>query len=143
MGYNEKNIGDRVIQMRILNSEGRLITYDLSDEDNKITKAVRGHLGLFGIVYDMKLRVDNPMKIVSYENKWIKVKDIFYEPGGIQELLDENWAVSMMWFPFNSLAMAGRVGAFVQGFLQTGLWNPQQDEIWVHMINKGLYRKYS
>ena len=62
MGYHEKNIGDRVIQMRILNSEGRLITYDLSDEDNKITKAVRGHLGLFGIVYDMKLRRLSVMK---------------------------------------------------------------------------------
>ena len=129
-------IGDRVIKMRILNSEGELVTYDLSDEDSKLTKAVRGHLGLFGIVYDMTMKVD-PMEVVNIQNRWMKTKEIFYDVDGLKKLLDDNWSVSLMWFPFSSLPMAGRVGGFVMGGLQPGLWDPSQDGVLVQIGNKG------
>ena len=130
-------IADRMIKIRIVNSEGELITYDLLDERSDMTKAVRGHLGLFGIVYDMTMRVDNPTEVVNIQNRWMKTKEIFFDEGGLKDLLDENWMVSLMWFPFSSLPMAARVGGFVMGGLQPGLWDPSQDEIFVQLGNKG------
>ena len=132
-------IGDRVVKMRILNSKGELIAYNLSDDRNKITRAVRGHLGLFGIVYDMTMRVDDPLQVVRVNNRWLKAGNVFYQ-GGLRTLLDQNWSTQIIWFPFNSLVLEGRVGAFVTGILQRGLWNPREDEVWVHTVNKGKYK---
>ena len=74
--------------------------------------------------------------MVETQNLWLKVKDILYSSSRMCSLLETNWSVEMMWFPFNSISAWESFAGFMVRQVNYGDWDPGEDEVWVRLINK-------
>lgn len=114
--------GDYVERMRIVDSNGNLRTYS-KDEDEVQFKAVSANFGLFGIIYDMTIKVQDQI-CVSTEYRYLSLGDYVYNQSNLlQSLVNNNWSIEIFWFPFGSLGFSHE-------------YNPEDDQLYVRVINK-------
>ena len=89
-------------------------------------------MGVFGAVVEMTVRVKK-LVTVKVETSYPTVGDLFYaETPLLPKILQENWSVEILWFPFNSL---GLMGGLLEGLPLVNMWQPKLDEVWVRAIN--------
>ena len=61
------------------------------------------------------------MVIVTTENDFsLTVEDVFYDPGRLKELHDNNWSVEIFWFPFNSLSWSSLMRIWAASKIKRG-----------------------
>jgi hypothetical protein len=90
--------------------------------DNKeMFRAVAGNFGCFGVIFDMTIQLV-PEIIVKTENLYYDLEDLFFNPASMKSLVENNWSVEILWFPYNSLSVFD--------------YEPKNDDIWVRAINK-------
>lgn len=68
--------------------------------------------------YALYLQMD-PEVIVKTGTSYLSMEDVFYSENKLQEIIENNWAVEIFWFPFNSLPA-----------------DLSNDEIWLRTFNK-------
>lgn len=108
--------------MRIVDSNGKLRTYS-KDKDEAQFKAVSANFGLFGIIYDMTIKVEDQI-CVSTENRYLRLGDYFYNQSNqLMSLVNNNWSIELFWFPFGSLGLFHK-------------YNPKEDKLYARVINK-------
>lgn len=73
------------------------------------------------------------LETVKVDTTYPTVGSLLY--GGspkLWQLLNDNWSVELLWFPFNSL---GLIGGIMEGIPLISAWQPKLDEVWVRAIN--------
>lgn len=124
-------------QVKIVDCEGEIRTYpdDLPEGSNKETsmRAIRMSMGVFGAVVEMTVKVEK-MKTAKVNTSYPTVGSLLYgDSPALPQILRSNWAVQLLWFPFNSLGIHGGI---LQGLPQMNIWQPKLDEVWVRAINR-------
>lgn len=61
----------------------------------------------------------DPEVIVATETSYPKMRETFYSAAKLRDIVENNWAVEMFWFPFNSIP-----------------FDFSNDEVWVRTFNK-------
>lgn len=117
VGKDTHCLSDYLVKMRVFDSNGELRTYSL-EEDKDLFQAVSAAFGCFGIVYDVTFKMD-PEIIVETTTSYPRMHEIFCNEDKLREIVENNWAVEMFWFPFNSCP-----------------FDTTNDEIWVRTFNK-------
>lgn len=120
VGIDTHCLSDYLVKMRVFDSNGELRTYSSegTEEDIDLFRAVSAGFGCFGIVYDMTIKMD-PEIIVKTCNFYRNMNDTFHSEEKLRDLIHNNWAVEIFWFPFSSLP-----------------FDLSNDEIWVRTFNK-------
>ena len=119
--------------MRIVNSDGDLKVYNMKDE--KMMRAVRCHVGLFGVVIDVTCQM-YPMFMVETRHFCKTVQELFIDPTGLKDIVDSNWSLEMVWFPFNSITSVNEQTTCVKRRVDKEDWDPKQDQVWIRAMNK-------
>ncbi|KAK3598520.1 hypothetical protein CHS0354_005801 [Potamilus streckersoni] len=123
VGKDSKCVCDYLEQIRIVDSDGKLRTYSGRPQDDDRMKAVAANFGLFGVVYDVTLRLDNKQPIVKTVNNYSKVQDVFYTTGVLEDMVAKNWSMELFWFPLNSFLFGPKK------------YSPKNDEVMIRLIN--------
>lgn len=120
VGIDTHCLSDYLVKMRVFDSNGELQTYssDEIDGDIDLFRAVAAGFGCFGIVYDMTIKMDHEV-IVETRNFYPSMASVFYSEEKLREIILNNWAVEIFWFPFSSLP-----------------FDLSNDELWVRTFNK-------
>lgn len=120
VGIDTRCLSDYLVKMRVFDSNGELRTYssDGTDGDIDLFRAVAAGFGCFGIVYDMTIKMDHEV-IVETRNFYPCMASVFHSEEKLREIIHNNWAVEIFWFPFSSLP-----------------FNLSNDELWVRTFNK-------
>ena len=124
-------------QVKIVNCEGEIRTYpdDLPEGSNKEAsmRAIRMSMGVFGAVIEMTVKVEK-MKTAKVNTSYSTVGSLLYgDSPALPQILRSNWAVWLIWFPFNSLGIHGGI---LQSLPQMNIWQPKLDEARVIAINR-------
>ena len=139
-------MSDLITSIKIVDYNGELKTYDKPTSDaTGITKegmvssptpqdifnAVRVSLGLFGVMVEMTLKVED-LQYADVHTSYPKVGEFFFgEKPAIVDMLRRYWSVETFWFPFNSIKLED----FFNYLQQVKDWDPKKDEVWVRAIN--------
>lgn len=120
VGKNSRCLSDYVVRMRIIDSEGgEPRTYRLTD-DTRLFRAMSAGFGCFGVVYDVTLKMEKEM-IVETGNSYETLDKVFTAEK-LKSIVEENWAVQIFWFPFNSFSF--------------GKYDVNEDDVWVRTFNE-------
>ncbi|XP_065834281.1 uncharacterized protein [Oscarella lobularis] len=140
---------DLVKEINIVNSDGKLVTYKRS-EDDEMVNAAGLSMGLFGFVYSATLEVVPGLKIVEVFNKHdYKVGDTLLNASALKSVIESNFSTEVFWFPFNSnpcsagspvmraerekfaMSVLGQLatGATCLDISTNGEWNPNDDHL--------------
>jgi len=93
-------ISDNVFSMKIVTADQGVVEF--SDEINPAEMAAaRVNLGLFGIIYSMKLKVE-PQFHFRYINSIKLNSDLMDHPEKLKDLVLNHDSVELLYFPFNS-----------------------------------------
>lgn len=63
-----------------------------------------------------------PEILVKTENLYYNLGEVFYSVEKIKSIVENNWSVNILWFPYNSLGI--------------GDYNPKNDDLWVRLTNR-------
>ncbi|XP_034316358.2 L-gulonolactone oxidase-like [Magallana gigas] len=120
VGKDVQCVSDYLVKMRVFDANGELRTYSADGDggDVELFRAVSAGFGCFGVVYDVTIQMD-PEVIVKTGTSYPNMKDVFYSKEKLQEILENNWAVEIFWFPFNSHPL-----------------DLSNDELWLRTFNK-------
>lgn len=119
VGKDTHCLSDYLVKMRIFDADGILRTFCAEGkEDGNLFRALSAAFGCFGIVYDITLKMD-PEVIVATETSYPRMRETFSSPTKLKEIVENNWAVEIFWFPFNSSTS-----------------DFSNDEVWVRTFNK-------
>nr|XP_034307480.1 uncharacterized protein LOC105321767 isoform X1 [Crassostrea gigas] len=120
VGKDVHCVSDNLVKMRVFDANGELRTYSADGDggDVELFRAVSAGFGCFGVVYDVTIQMD-PEVIVKTGTSYPSMHDVFYSKDKLQEIIENNWAVEIFWFPFNSLP-----------------FDLSNDELWVRTFNK-------
>lgn len=102
--------------------------------------ALQVNLGLFGIMVSVTMKV-HPMFNVVTDNRFLTVRETFFDPEKLREMVTNNWSVEIFWFPFNgmrlvSLQHGSALKTVAEGRVNAADWNPMVDRVWVRAINR-------
>ena len=75
------------------------------------------------------------MMSVMTDIQWIKVNDLLNKKTTLQKVVKGNRAVEMSWFPFSGVSKWEAFEAFMDGEVDCGDWDPQEDEVWLRIMN--------
>jgi hypothetical protein len=98
-GLGYKIISDNIYQIRIVNSDGELITFTDGETESDIFNAVKTNLGLFGITYDILFRVEQNTNV--HQVNTFTPYDQIITPTQMKNFLTQNEWFEMYWFPFS------------------------------------------
>lgn len=119
VGRDTHCLSDYLVKIRIFDSDGVLRTFCAEGKEaGELFRALSAAFGCFGIVYDITLKMD-PEVIVATETSYPKMRETFYSAAKLRDIVENNWAVEMFWFPFNSIP-----------------FDFSNDEVWVRTFNK-------
>jgi len=102
-GINYRTISDRIYEIRIVDSDGNLRTYNEDTTQPDVMSAVKVSLGAFGIIYDIVLRVEKDTNITTV-NRTIPFADLIDDEGQkLGQLINDkhNEWLEFYWFPFS------------------------------------------
>jgi hypothetical protein len=99
-GMNYSTISDRVYEIRIVDSDGNLRTYNEDTTDPQVMSAVRLSMGTFGIVYDVVLRVEKATNVHT-TSRIVGYNDIF-NVTAFKKLFETKEWLEFYIFPFSS-----------------------------------------
>ncbi|CAL1545915.1 unnamed protein product [Lymnaea stagnalis] len=130
--YDEPTYSGIVVEMRLIDSQGRLRRFTL-ERHPMIMKAAICNLGMFGIMYDITIKIQ-PAIIVKVVNTFVPLKDLIQNQAALKAQISGNFMNEISWFPFNNLSPDEE--AF---YRRTGkapdTWNAGKDILWVRTIN--------
>mmetsp|Transcript_22898 Transcript_22898/g.31922 ORF Transcript_22898/g.31922 Transcript_22898/m.31922 type:complete len:510 (+) Transcript_22898:87-1616(+) len=100
-GWDVPTVSDYCVEIRIVDWQGNLRTYSISDQDQDAFRAAKMSLGLFGIVYDFKFKL-NPMKNVKVVNRKMDIDGLLFGNDGkdFANLFFNHYSARVFWFPF-------------------------------------------
>lgn len=146
-GKDQPIMSDFITSIKLVGSGGDTRTFPKDFDDVKLPatvslrdamNALRVHLGVFGVVVEITLRVQ-PTQSTEVNNFYPQIGELFYGPNPtIKSIVNKHWSVQLLWFPFNSLDI---VGGLIQGLPLTHIWQPRTDEVWLHTVD--LVDKYA
>jgi len=96
---NYSTISDRVYEIRIVDSNGNLRTYNEDTTDPQVMSAAKVSLGTFGIVYDVVLRVEKATNVHTV-SRLVDYNDVF-TVHNLKNLLESNEWLEFYLFPFS------------------------------------------
>ena len=88
--------------MRIMDASGDLRTFSIED-DPDMMRAVQCNLGMFGIIYDMQLKVLEETIAEVYDDFSYNAGDLLYDAEKLKEMVTKTDSVEIFHFPFNSV----------------------------------------
>ena len=135
-------MSDWITSIKLVGPEGEVRTFPKDFKDVTLPKSVsledamnalRVHLGVFGVVVEITLKVE-PMNLsAQVHHSYPHVGELFYGSNpAIKHIVKDHWSVQILWFPFNSL---GLVEGLLQGLPFTNIWQPKMDEVWLHTVD--------
>ncbi|XP_059141303.1 uncharacterized protein LOC131929117 isoform X3 [Physella acuta] len=130
--YDEPTYSSFVVEMRLIDSQGRLRRFTI-EKHPQIMKAAICNLGMFGIMYDITIKV-HPARIVKVVNTFVPLKDLFYNQTALKEQISGNFMNEISWFPFNNLSPEEEE-YYIKNNKAPETWNAGKDILWVRTIN--------
>lgn len=123
-GLAEGLLADCVLEMSLVDASGRLRVYSKRDPP-ALFEAVKVSYGLFGVLYDVTLRLDMYQRVVEVCNRFMCMREVGGTGvglDGVRRLVEERVAVEMLWIPFNSW--------------KGGVWAVGEDLLWVRTMER-------
>lgn len=124
-GVMEGLLGDVVCELSFVDAFGRLRV--VSDgESSGVFRALKLSLGMFGVVYDVTLRVDARRRVARVTSLFLPMRGLV--GGGISKVVrntvEKKGGVEIVWVPFNSWVK-----------WRTS-WTPEEDVVWVRTLER-------
>ena len=135
VGWNCMGISDYCTQMRIVDAAGKLNTFCI-EEDLDMMRAVQCNLGMFGIIYDIQLKVWEETIAEVYDDFNYNAGDLFYDAEKLKEMVTKTDSVEIFHFPFNSVSWIDDVKELVgkNKKLTREEWDPKNDQLYIRRI---------
>ncbi|XP_012946738.1 uncharacterized protein LOC101860474 [Aplysia californica] len=128
-----------VVEMRLLDSHGRLRRFTKEDHP-MIMKAASCNLGMFGIMYDITIKVE-PTFVVKAENRFVRLGDLMLNKDALRAQVTGSFLTEISWFPFNKISDAA-----AEEYSRTGAipddWSAADDTVWLRTINRAQQSEY-
>ncbi|BFZ04582.1 hypothetical protein BsWGS_07621 [Bradybaena similaris] len=131
--WDGENFSGNVVEMRVMDSNGRLRRFT-KERHPSIMKAAMCSLGMFGIMYDITIKVV-PTFIAKAENHFVLMKDLIGNQTALRETITENFLTEISWFPFNNLTPEEEQYYNTTGKAPSS-WSAANDYLWLRHINK-------
>lgn len=121
-GTSDGLLGDIAVEVSIIDAFGRLRVFSKLSHP-KIFSAIRLSLGLFGVVYDVTLRVTQGPSVVTVVHSFARLGTLLSRRGASFRRVAATHAMAqLIWYPFNA-------------FTPDIPWTPQIDHVWLHAID--------
>ncbi|XP_076453306.1 L-gulonolactone oxidase-like isoform X2 [Babylonia areolata] len=121
-----------VVEMRLMDSAGRLRRFT-EERHPDIMKAAKCNLGMFGIMYDITIKVFPTFK-AKVLNRFVPM-DLIYNATALRETVTSNFLTEISWFPFNSVTDLEAEDYERDGTVPAA-WNARRDLLWLRTINE-------
>ncbi|KAK3609797.1 hypothetical protein CHS0354_022659 [Potamilus streckersoni] len=131
--WNGTGFGDFMVEVRIIDSMGRLRRF-VREQHSELFKSLNCGLGMFGIMYDITLRVVTS-KVVKVENRIVSLESILYNATKFGEIVTSNLATEISWYPFNSLTNT-EAEEYANSSKVPGNWSARRDYLWLRTTNE-------
>lgn len=116
------SLADIAIEVSVVDAFGRLRVFSKATNPH-IFAALRLSLGLFGIVYDVTLKVVQNPRALIVSNSFTTFGALLKKRGvALRRMLTVHAGVELVWFPFNSYSPDAQ-------------WMPSEDHIWIRIID--------
>lgn len=130
--WNEPAVSGYVVGMRIIDSNGNLRKYDETSHP-ELMKALKCHLGMMGIVYDLSIKV-YPAKKAKVVNSFIKLSELFLNKTALKELVENHFETEISWYPFNSVTDK-EAEEYTKTNKVPSTWNIENDRLWIRTVD--------
>lgn len=120
-----------VVEMRLMDSAGRLRRFT-KERHPHIIKAAKCNLGMFGIMYDITIRVYPTFK-AKVTNFFVPM-GLIYNTTLLRDTVTSNFLTEVSWFPFNSVTDEEAAAYDRDGTIPPA-WNVKRDYLWLRHIN--------
>ncbi|KAK3609796.1 hypothetical protein CHS0354_022658 [Potamilus streckersoni] len=131
--WNGTGFGDNIVEVRLIDSLGRLRRF-VREKHTELFKALTCGLGMFGIMYDITIKVV-PTKVVKVENQIVPLGSLIYNSTKFGETVSSNLATEISWYPFNSVN-----DTEAQNYINSGNipadWSARKDYLWLRTVNE-------
>ncbi|KAK7087760.1 L-gulonolactone oxidase-like [Littorina saxatilis] len=131
--WSAKTYSGYVVEMRLMDSAGRLRRFT-NESHPEIMKAAKCNLGMFGIMYDITIKVFPTFK-AKVKNEFVTVGDLIYNTTRLKETVESNFLTEISWFPVNSLTDQ-ETQAYERDDVIPATWDVKQDLLWLRTINE-------
>lgn len=122
LGKSESLFADGIHEVSLVDSSGQLRVFS-STVNAQLFSALRASQTLFGIIYDVTFNVFPSEGFVSVSNCFSRLTSILSRRGGaLRNTIASHGGAQLVWFPYNSAE-------------QGKLWTPQDDLVWVRMVD--------
>ena len=128
-----------VVEMRLLDSRGRLRRFT-KERHPTIMKAASCALGMFGIMYDITIKVE-PTFVVKVENHFVPLGDLFLNRTALKNEVTGNFLTEITWYPFNNLNETGEKEYNATNKIPSD-WDVKDDILWLRTINVAQESEY-
>lgn len=122
LGRTESLFADGVHEVSLIDSSGQLRVFS-SSVNPRLFSALRSSHTLFGIIYDITLRVFPSRRLTTISNCFTRLTSLLAHRGGaLRNTVAMHGGVNVVWFPYNSARPEKQ-------------WTPRDDLVWVRMID--------
>jgi sterol desaturase/sphingolipid hydroxylase (fatty acid hydroxylase superfamily) len=98
-GYHCATLSDLVEAMTIVTASGAVVRFSEATHGAEIMSAVRLNLGLFGLIYDVTLRVERGFNLEVTDER--APLSLIRDPQRLRALVEESYLCDVFWFPLS------------------------------------------
>jgi hypothetical protein len=92
--------------MTIVTASGAVVRFSEATHGAEMMNAVRLNLGLFGLIYDITLRVESDFNLEVTDEQ--APLSLMRDPQKLRELVEENYLCDVFWFPLSDVLWVKR-----------------------------------
>ena len=98
-GWNCPTLADFVEAMTVVTASGEVVNFSEATHGAEMMSAVRLNLGLFGLIYDITLRVESDFNLEVTDQQ--APLSLMRDPARLRELVKDNYFCDIFWFPLS------------------------------------------
>jgi sterol desaturase/sphingolipid hydroxylase (fatty acid hydroxylase superfamily) len=98
-GYHCATLSDFVEAMTIVTASGAVVCFSEATHGAEMMNAVRLNLGLFGLIYDITLRVESDFNLEVTDEQ--APLSLMRDPQKLRKLVEESYLCDVFWFPLS------------------------------------------
>ncbi|XP_013405682.1 D-arabinono-1,4-lactone oxidase-like isoform X2 [Lingula anatina] len=130
--YHEPSIGGYMTRVKLVDGRGDIREFN-QNSDADVLKALRCHLGLLGILFEIELEVIQQV-VVNFQHVFTPLRNLF-SPTVLRDLILENDFVNMFYVPYNSLTEEEAKEVTHTGTVPRS-WDSGNDLVLIRIINQ-------
>ncbi|XP_013405665.1 D-arabinono-1,4-lactone oxidase-like [Lingula anatina] len=130
--YHEPSIGGYMTRVKLVDGRGNIREFNQNSDANMM-KALRCHLGLLGILFEIELEVIQQVA-VNFQQVFTPLRNLF-SPTFLRDLILENEFVDMFYAPYNSLTEKETKEVTLTGRVPKS-WDSGNDLVLIRIINQ-------